>query len=84
MKRKKDIYAIQLAMNQAFKIINSVDLDAFIIALERDLTLAHYLDPTMVVMKGKIGKKWLIIARVFREARNKISKEFKGSPEHGG
>ena len=76
--RNRNIVGIQAGMTAAFKIINTLDLDYFIQALENDLVVSPFKNPMLYKMKGKTGAKWLRLAQIMKKARDDTVDEFRG------
>ena len=74
--RTKNVVTIQAGITQAFRIINELDLDYMIQALENDLTVSPFKDPILFKMKGRAGEKWLRLAQIMKQARDDMIEEF--------
>ena len=78
-RRTRNITTIQVSIAHAFRLINNLDLDVFIEALEKDLTVTQVVAPDLFRDAHHVGEKWLAAAKIMKKARDDLQKEFGGN-----
>lgn len=71
-KRTRNITKIQTSLTLTFKVINSLDLDFFIQAIEADAITKIVNDPTFLEQMRKAGRKWVHLAEVTLKFRDEF------------